>query len=127
MARIINVEAWEPEFPPLEIISGMKTTRMIAFSNSCSKNPIAVAVNISPIKRMLNQPALFFIICRIEVEGYVSSKASIPAILWISSVASSSATSNISSIVTIPTKTPVPSITGSAVRSYFLNISIAIS
>ena len=56
---------------------------------------------------------------------YGSSSASTPPNRWISRVASSSAMSSTSSIVTIPTSLPRASITGSAVRSYFRKTSTA--
>ncbi len=37
IARITSVDAWEPEFPPLEIISGINIERTIALLNSSSK------------------------------------------------------------------------------------------
>src|SRR6266850_1710296 len=61
-ARITSVEACEPEFPPDEIMSGTKSASTTALSISFSKKPIAVAVNISPKKRMTSQPARFLII-----------------------------------------------------------------
>ena len=37
IARIISVAAWEPEFPPLEIIRGTNKARTTAFAISSSK------------------------------------------------------------------------------------------
>ena len=127
MARITRVDACEPELPPLEIIKGTNKASTTARLISFSKKPIAEAVSISPIKSSTSHPALFFTICKKEIVKYGSPKASIPANLWISSVASSSATSKTSSIVTIPINTPNESTTGSAILSYFLNTWTAVS
>jgi hypothetical protein len=70
---------------------------------------------------MISQVARFFTIRRNGIVVYGSSKASMPPIFWMSSVASSSATSSMSSLVTIPTNTPVESTTGNAARSYLRN------
>src|SRR5438132_453271 len=48
IARITSVEAWDPELPPLEMMSGTNNARMTALAISSSKNAIAVAVSISP-------------------------------------------------------------------------------
>ena len=64
--------------------------------------------------RITSQLALLRISSGIGVCIYESSRASIPPILWISSVVSSSATVNMSSIVTIPMRHPSLSITGNA-------------
>ena len=50
------------EFPPLEIINGIKRARTTALAISFSKKPIAVAVSISPTKSITSQTARFFTI-----------------------------------------------------------------
>src|SRR6267154_4437341 len=59
MARIINDEACEPELPPLEMINGTNKASTTALAISPSKNPIAVAVNISLKKRTMSHPDRF--------------------------------------------------------------------
>ena len=116
-ARITSVDACDPELPPLEMISGTNSARMTAFSISCSKKPIAVAVSISPRNSAVSQPARFWIMRAKPICMYGSSSASLPPKRWMSSVASASATSSTSSTVTMPIRTPAESVTGSAVRS----------
>src|SRR5437899_1684471 len=62
--------------------------------------------------------ARFFTMRASGIVVYGSSSASIPPSFWMSSVASSSATSSMSSLVTIPTSTLLESTTGKAARSY---------
>ena len=57
MARMIKVEAWEPEFPPLEMTSGTKIDRTTAFAISLSNLPMAVAVSISLRNSTISQVA----------------------------------------------------------------------
>ena len=57
-----SVAAWDPELPPLEMMSGTNSARTTAFVISCSKDAIAVAVSISPRKSAVSQPARFWII-----------------------------------------------------------------
>ena len=49
MALMISVAACDPLLPPLLTINGMNRDNTTAFAISCSKKPIAVAVNNSPI------------------------------------------------------------------------------
>src|SRR6056297_610293 len=56
MARIISVAACEPEFPPLEIIMGIKSASTAALASVSSKPAIAVTVNICPKKSNISQP-----------------------------------------------------------------------
>ena len=114
-----SVVACEPELPPLEMIKGRNMARIAAFSISPLYPCIAVAVSISPRKRMISQVARFLTIRSSGIVVYGSSRASIPPSFWMSSVASSSATSSMSSLVTMPTSTSLESTTGSATRSYF--------
>src|SRR5437879_2024026 len=58
IARIIKEEAWEPELPPLEMINGTNNASTTALAISPSKNPMAVAVSISPKKRTTSHPDL---------------------------------------------------------------------
>ena len=55
-ARITRVAAWEPELPPLEMMSGTNSASTTARSISRSKKLMAVAVSISPRNRMTSQP-----------------------------------------------------------------------
>ena len=69
-----------PEFPPLEIISGMNRARTAALAISVSKNPIAVAVSSSPKNRITNQLARFWIIApqrRSDVTEHGVAKAGV--------------------------------------------------
>ena len=59
-----SVEACDPELPPLEMMSGTKSASTTAFPISFSKNPIAVAVSISPRNSAVSQPARFWIMRR---------------------------------------------------------------
>ena len=45
---MISDAACDPEFPPLLMMSGMKSASTTARAISCSKNDMAVAVSISP-------------------------------------------------------------------------------
>ena len=60
IARMTSEVACEPELPPLEMMSGTNSASTTARSISFSKNPIAVAVSISPRKRADSHPARFF-------------------------------------------------------------------
>jgi hypothetical protein len=51
-----SVAACHPELPPLEMMSGTKRARTTARSISRSKNPMAVAVSISPRNRTTSHP-----------------------------------------------------------------------
>ena len=80
IARMTRVVACEPEFPPLLMISGMKRASTTARSISAEKKPMAVAVNISPTKRMASHPARLRTICPNVTSRYGPSSASIPPI-----------------------------------------------
>src|SRR5215468_8272160 len=54
-ARMTSVAAWDPELPPLEMMSGTKRARTTARSICRSKKPMAVAVSISPRNRMMSE------------------------------------------------------------------------
>ena len=54
-----SVAAWDPELPPLEMMSGTNSARTTAFVISYSKDAIAVAVSISPRKSAVSHPARF--------------------------------------------------------------------
>ena len=108
----------DPEFPPLLMISGTNKATIGSNSISCSKTPIAVAVSISPRNSADSQPPLFFTIGQNSISMYGASRASMPPIFCISSVAFCSATSSTSSTVMIPSMSPPASVTGSATRSY---------
>src|SRR5437660_3924163 len=79
-ARITRVEAWEPELPPLEIINGTNSAKTTARWISFSKNPMADAVNISPINRMTSHPARFLTMRVRAIWRYGSSRAAEPPI-----------------------------------------------
>ena len=104
-----SVDACDPELPPLEMMSGTNSARTTAFAISFSKNPIAVAVSISPMNRTTSQPARFLTIRDSEICRYGSSNASDPPNSWNSRVATASATSRASSTVTMPMSTPAVS------------------
>ena len=55
MARMTSVLACEPELPPLEMMSGMKTDNTTAFAISLSNRPMAVAVSNSPTNSTISQ------------------------------------------------------------------------
>src|ERR1051325_8867855 len=76
IARMIRVEACEPELPPLEITNGTKMDNTTAFAISFSKRLIAVAVSISLRNKMINQEARFFTMLGIAIFIYGSSNAS---------------------------------------------------
>ena len=57
IARMTSVAACEPELPPLLMMSGTNSARTTARAISFSKNPIAVAVSISPTNSTASQPA----------------------------------------------------------------------
>ena len=80
---------------------------------------MADAVNNWKKNKRISQKPLFLIISNQCVWRYGSSSASIPPNFWMSSVFCCSIWSKISSIVTIPTKTPASVTIGSAVLSYF--------
>src|SRR5688572_6873174 len=80
MARMINVDACEPELPPLEITRGIKMESTTALAISCSYLPIAVAVNISLRKRMINQLPRLRTMLDKAICIYGSSNASEPPI-----------------------------------------------
>jgi hypothetical protein len=61
MARITSVEACDPEFPPLLMMSGTNRASTTARAISPSKRAMAVAVSISPRKRAASQPPRFLI------------------------------------------------------------------
>ena len=75
---------------------------------------MAVAVSISPRNSAISQPARLRTIRANPIVMYGSSSASDPPIRWMSRVAVASATSSMSSIVTMPISMPVVSVTGSA-------------
>ena len=60
IARITSVDAWDPELPPLEMMSGTNRASTTAAAISCSKWAIAVAVSISPRNSAASHPARFF-------------------------------------------------------------------
>ena len=78
IALITSVAACEPELPPEEIIKGTNNASTTAFAISFSKNPIAVAVSISPTNKTVSQTTLFFIIEKKGIVEYGSSNASTP-------------------------------------------------
>ena len=57
IARMTRVVACEPEFPPLEITSGMNNASTTAREISASYRPIADAVSVSPRNSTDSQPA----------------------------------------------------------------------
>ena len=122
---MMSVVACEPELPPLEIMSGTNKASTTALAISSSKNPIAVAVNISLRNKITSQGARLRTSCGIEMSRYGASRASEPPMRWNSTVASFSATSSTSSMVTMPTIAPPESTTGSTVRSYLRNTATA--
>src|SRR4051794_28058978 len=63
IARMTRVVACEPEFPPLEMISGMNSASTTARAISFSKKPIALAVSISPRNSADSQPTRLRVIC----------------------------------------------------------------
>jgi len=69
IALITNVAACEPEFPPLEIIKGIKIDNTTALLISLSKYPITIAVNICAINKIVNQTARFFTISSRGIVG----------------------------------------------------------
>ena len=54
-----SVAACEPELPPLLMMSGTNSARMTARAISFSKNPMAVAVSISPMNSTASQRPRF--------------------------------------------------------------------
>ena len=52
-----RVEAWEPELPPEEMISGTNRARTTARAIESSKWPMALAVSISPRNRIASHTA----------------------------------------------------------------------
>ena len=107
------------------MINGRKSESTTALLISSSKNPIAVAVSISPRNSTTSTEPRFRSSCCSGLSRYGMSNASMPPSFWMSSVASCSAMSSTSSTVTTPTRCPSVSVTGSMVRSYFRNISTA--
>src|SRR6266542_2205736 len=75
---------------------------------------MAVAVSISPRKRAESQPARLRTIDQRPTARYGASSASMPPSFWMSSVASCSATSSMSSTVTMPSMWPSASVVGGA-------------
>ena len=113
-ARTTSVEAWEPELPPLLMMSGTKSARMTARAISSWKRPIAVAVSISLRKRAESHPPRFRTMVQKPMSKYGASRASMPPNFWMSSVASSWTTSTMSSTVTMPFTCRSSSSTGMA-------------
>ena len=69
-ARMTSVDACEPELPPLEMINGTNSANTTALAISFSKNPIAVAVSISPRNNTTSHPARFLSIPNGEISSY---------------------------------------------------------
>ncbi len=111
-----SVVACEPELPPLEMMSGMKSARTTAAAISPSKYCMALAVSISPRKSSDSQRPRLRIISSRPTSRYGASRASVPPIFWMSSVASSWTTWTTSSTVTTPFMRPSASTTGTATR-----------
>ena len=72
---MMSEAAWEPELPPLEMMSGTKSASTTARAISSSKRPIAVAVSISLRKRTISQPARLRTSVQNGVATYGSSMA----------------------------------------------------
>ncbi len=117
IARITSAEDWEPELPPEEMIKGRNRERTTAFWISPSKKPIAVAVNISPTKRITSQPARWRTSCINGVSSNGSSGTSAPPSKAMSRAASSVAVSSTSSTVTMPSTLSSALTTGMMVRA----------
>ena len=94
------VVACEPLFPPLLMISGTNSATIAARWISASKKPMAVAVSISPKNRTdSHPPRLRSMRDEARPRSTARSAPRVPPIFWMSSVASSSATSARSSAV----------------------------
>ena len=112
--RIMSVEDWMPVLPPIAMIMGTKKLRaMIWWSMNCFR----IRLLTKPAKRVImSQGRRALQACSAEL--YSNSDSFEPASLKISSEASSSITSMMSSTVIRPTRIPVGSRTGREVRSY---------
>jgi len=114
MARTTRVAAWAPALPPLPISSGMRATRAATATMVSSNILMPMPVKMLTTTRPTSQP--------MRLRNSRPSVASLKLIcsgltvasLWKSSVASSSATSRMSSTVTMPRSTPSESTTGRA-------------
>ena len=109
------VAAWIPELPPMAIIIGMKNiAKKMSLKEASNWESTNAAINwpTNPTSSQGKRPKE---ILNTEVSR-ISSSSAIPAIFWISSEASSSMTSTISSTVIRPTNFPSSSTTGSETR-----------
>ena len=127
IARMISVAACDPLLPPLLMISGTNIVSTSTLSSSTWKCCIAVAVSISLRNSIMSQPARFCIIVTKPVFTYGRSSDSSPPNCCMSLVSFSSASSITSSTVTTPITTLLLLVTGSATRSYSLNLWMAVS
>ncbi len=118
---------WLPAFPPVSISIGIKLTRIGITAKAASYRakipPVIMLLTISTSSHKI----LFFASSKTPVFKYGFSLGCMAAIFWKSSVASSSSTSTISSMVTIPTSRFSLSTTGRERRSYFKNRSATAS
>ena len=65
--RMISVELWEPQFPPVSISIGMKETRRGTTANASSYRVITMPVNVEEIISTSSQTIRFFACSKVEV------------------------------------------------------------
>ena len=117
MARIMRVADWEPALPPLSIKRGRKKTRGTRAAMVASNRAMIPPETAFTNTRATSQRILFRYRREADASFRPISSGATAAAFWMSSVASSTATSRTSSAVTIPTRTPSESTTGRTVRS----------
>ena len=119
--RMVSVEAWEPQLPPVPMSMGMHevsaTPSVPQSTSALSKWEMIRPVNVAEIIRKNSQGSLFFARLSTPVRRYSSSEWRMAAIFSKSSVFSSSMTSITSSTVMMPTSLPSLSTTGMDMRS----------
>jgi hypothetical protein len=109
------VELWVPTLPPIPAITGMNNANTGTEESAPSKPESAAATSTPPSAAAASHGMRTRKLVQNERVSNSSSPA--PAILRMSSVASSRMTSTISSMVTIPTMRRCSSTTGIAIRS----------
>lgn len=117
MLRMTAVEACAPELPPVPMSMGIKPMSTACTASASSKEFIIRLVNVAESMRNISHGTRRFHISKALVLEYGLSEGVIAAISSKSSVASASITSMTSSTVTMPTRRPSLSTTGSAMRS----------
>ena len=118
------IAQWRPKGS--ETLVQVAAVPILAYVNIAGMNPLEPSdPNDRGSYQNASLLARFFTIRASGIVVYGSSRASVPPSFWMSSVASSSATSSMSSTVTMPISFRFSSTTGSATRSNFLNSSSA--